>query len=67
MKHNVLAQSLNSNAYKHNPPLAKLVKTGLPFQPHKSFRKADIEARQKLYTDIAQRVWNPKRLDEAGG
>ncbi len=65
MKHNVLAQSLNPNAYKHTPPLAKLIKAGLPFQSHKTFRKIDIEARQKLYTMIAQRVWNPERLSEA--
>ena len=67
MKHNLLAQSLNLDAYKHNPPLAKLIKAGLPFQAHKTFCKTDIEARQKLYTLIAQRVWNPDRLEEAAG
>lgn len=67
MKHNLLAQSLNPNAYKHNPPLSKLIKAGLPFEPHKTYRKTSIEARQMLYTLIAQQVWNPGRLEEAAG
>jgi uncharacterized protein with ParB-like and HNH nuclease domain len=65
MKHNLLAQSLNPNAYKHNPPLAKLIKSGLSFKAHRTFRKSDIETRQKLYISIAQRVWNTSRLEEA--
>jgi len=65
MKHNLVAQSLHPDAYKHNPPLSKLIKTGLPFQAHKQYRKADIEARQELYTLIAERVWSPERLKQA--
>lgn len=67
VKHNLLAQSLNPDAYKHNPPLARLIRAGLPFHAHKAFRKTDIEARQKLYTSIAKRVWDPVRLEEASG
>jgi len=67
MKHNLLAQSLNPDAYNHNPPLAKLIAAGLTFQAHRTFRKADIEARQMLYVLIAQRVWAPSRLEEAAG
>jgi uncharacterized protein with ParB-like and HNH nuclease domain len=64
LKQNLLAQSLNPNAYDRNPPLTKLIQTGLPFVGHTQFRKADIEARQKLYIGIAKQVWNPDRLKE---
>ena len=64
LKHNLLAQSLNPEAYDRNPPLSKLIQEGLPFTGHKEFKKADIEARQKLYVAIAKQVWNPDRLME---
>ncbi len=64
-KHNLLAQSLNEQAYEHNPPLKKLIKAGLPFTGHSHFRKEVIEARQKLYTEIARRTWSTDRLQEA--
>lgn len=62
LEQNLLAQSLNPNAYNRNPPLKKLLQAGLPFIGHKEFKKADIEARQKLYVAIAKQVWNPNRL-----
>jgi hypothetical protein len=62
LKQNLLAQSVNPEAYDHNPPLKKLILAGLPFDGHKEFKKADIEARQKLYVAIAKQVWNPDRL-----
>jgi Protein of unknown function (DUF1524) len=62
---NLLAQSLNPDAYDRNPPLKKLKEAGLPFAGHKEFKKADIEARQRLYVAIAKQVWNPNRLNEA--
>jgi len=65
LKQNLLAQSLNPTAYDYSPPLRKVIKAGLPFVGHKQFRKADIETRQKLYTQIAKQVWNPGRLNEA--
>jgi uncharacterized protein with ParB-like and HNH nuclease domain len=65
LKDNLLAQSLNPDAYDHNPPLKKVIDAGLPFAAHNMFQKADIEARQKLYGDIANRLWSPKRLNEA--
>jgi uncharacterized protein with ParB-like and HNH nuclease domain len=67
LKQNLLAQSLNPQAYDHNPPLKKLIQAGLPFAEHKQFRKSDIETRQKLYVSIANQVWNPDRLQEAAG
>jgi len=64
MKQNLLAQSLNSKAYERNPPLNKLIKSGLPFTGHSKFHKIDIDSRQKLYVKIAKLVWNPDRLRE---
>jgi hypothetical protein len=67
LEQNLLAQSLNPDAYDRNPPLKKLREAGLPFTGHKEFKKVDIEARQKLYVAIAKQVWNPNRLNEAVG
>jgi hypothetical protein len=67
LEQNLLAQSLNPDAYDRNPPLKKLKQAGLPFIGHKEFKKADIETRQKLYVAIANQVWNPDRLNEIAG
>lgn len=61
---NLLAQSLNSQCYDHNPGFLRYKeRSGLPFQPHKEFKKADLDARQKLYQKIAEEIWNPERLN----
>ena len=62
LEQNLLAQSLNPDAYVRNPPLKKLKAAGLPFVGHKEFKKLDIETRQKLYVAIAKQVWDPDRL-----
>ena len=67
LEQNLLAQSLNPDAYDRNPPLKKLKQAGLPFAGHEVFKKTDIETRQNLYIAIAKQVWNPDRLNEAGG
>ena len=60
---NLLAQSLHENAYKHDPGFRRFRdESGLPFQPHSEFRKTDLDTRQRLYHDIAERVWAPERL-----
>ena len=60
---NLLAQSLHEDAYNHNPGFRKLRDdTDLPFQPHEKFRKADFDARQVLYRQIAEQIWNPENL-----
>src|SRR5262245_9064082 len=64
LKQNILAQSLNPNAYDRNPPLKKAIQSGLPFKGYGEFGKAQIEARQKLYVAIAKQVWNSDRLKE---
>jgi len=60
---NLLARSLHAQAYDHNPGFKQLIATsGLPFQAHAGFKKADLDARQVLYQKLAERIWNPDRL-----
>lgn len=60
---NLLAQSLHEKAYERNPGFRQFIeKSGLPFQAHPEFKKADLDARQKLYQLLAKQIWNPERL-----
>ena len=62
---NLLAKSLNPQCYSHNPGFLKFVQeSGLLFQAHEEFRKADLDARTQLYIQIAEQLWNPARLAE---
>lgn len=62
---NTLARTLCDGAYERNPGLNKFLETsGLPFKPHPQFRKSDLEARQKLYIEICNRIWGVERLQE---
>ena len=62
---NLLARSLHPLAYEKNPGFARFVKeSGLPFRAHESFQSADLDARQELYQQLAERVWDPRRLRE---
>jgi hypothetical protein len=63
---NLLARSLNENAYHYNPGFRRfLEQSGLPFRAHADFRKADLDDRQRLYGQLADYIWSPERLDEA--
>lgn len=63
LKENLLAQSLHEKAYENNPGFKQFIeKSGLPLHPHLEFKKADLDARQKLYRQLAERIWNPERL-----
>ena len=63
---NLLARSLNSNAYDHNPGFRRFREnSGLLFCAHAEFRKADLDERQGLYGQLANYIWNPARLGEA--
>ncbi|GAA3713825.1 DUF262 domain-containing protein [Microlunatus aurantiacus] len=60
---NLLASSLDPQAYEKNPGFVEFIKTtGLPFKPHEEFRSADVVERGNLYREIAKRVWNPDDL-----
>jgi hypothetical protein len=60
---NLLARSLHSQAYEHNPGFVTFVQeSGLPFHPHSQFKKADLDERGVLYRKIAERIWDPDQL-----
>lgn len=60
---NLLAQSLHEQAYDHDPKFQQFRDaTGLAFRPHAEFKKADLDARQQLYRQIAERIWDPGTL-----
>jgi hypothetical protein len=60
---NLLAQSLCDKAYKHNPGFHRFIQESqLPFRAHPHFKKADLDLRQALYRQIAERIWDPERL-----
>jgi hypothetical protein len=60
---NLRARSLHERAYDHNPGFKRFIAdSGLPFQSHAGFKKADLDARQELYLKLAERIWNPERL-----
>lgn len=60
---NLLAQSLHEKAYDHNPGFRRFRDdSGLAFRSHVEFKKADLDARQELYRQIAEQIWNPKIL-----
>jgi hypothetical protein len=62
---NLLARSLHEAAYDHNPGFKDfVVASGLPFKPHEKFRKADLDARQDLYLKLAERIWDPARIEK---
>jgi hypothetical protein len=65
---NLLARSLHERAYEHNPGFRRFLGgSGLPFRPHRDFRKADLDARQALYLALAERIWSPERLIREAG
>ncbi|MBV6522215.1 MAG: hypothetical protein MNPFHGCM_02361 [Gemmatimonadaceae bacterium] len=60
---NLLARSLHESAYDHNPGFKRFIaESGLPFRANAKFRKADLDARQALYQQLAERIWSPERL-----
>jgi len=60
---NLLARSLHERAYEHNPGFLRFIEeSGLPFKPHPEFKKADLDARQRLYQALAERIWSPEQL-----
>lgn len=36
--------------------------SSLALRPHAEFKKADLDARQELYRQIAEQIWSPKLL-----
>jgi Protein of unknown function (DUF1524) len=62
---NLLARSLDEQCYEKNPSfLAYIYRSGLPFRPHSTFKKVDLDARQELYRLICEEIWSPSRFDK---
>ena len=56
---NQLAKSLHDRAYEHDPGFLRFIRdTGLGFQAHGEFKKADLDSRQRLYGQLAEQIWN---------
>lgn len=63
VKQNLLALSLHERAYENDPGFKRFVnESGLCFHPHTEFKKADLDERQTLYLQLAERVWSPDNL-----
>lgn len=63
LEENLLAQSLHERAYERNPGFQDFIqRSRLSFHPCPNFKKADLDNRQKLYQQLAERIWNPERL-----
>jgi uncharacterized protein with ParB-like and HNH nuclease domain len=62
---NLLARSLNEQCYRNNPSFLTFKNhSGLPFKPHPTFKKADLDDRQQLYQLICEEIWSPSRFDK---
>jgi len=60
---NLLAKSLNEQAYTLNPGFMRFIdSSGLPFNSMTEFKKANLDARQVLYGKLAELIWNPDIL-----
>lgn len=59
IKENLLAKSLCPLAYMNNPNFNQLrIVLRLPFKPHNSFKKQDVDERQSLYKIICENIWD---------
>ncbi|GHO76995.1 hypothetical protein KSD_47660 [Ktedonobacter sp. SOSP1-85] len=62
---NLLARSLHPLCYQNNPSFLHFVEqSGLPFRPHETFTKEDLDERQRLYQLICEQIWSPNRFDQ---
>ena len=63
LNENLLAQSLHERTYERNTDFQNFIqRSRLSFEPCRNFKKADLDDRQKLYQQLAKRIWNPERL-----
>ena len=68
LEENLLAQSLHERTFERKPDFQEFIQRSfLEFRPCSSFKKADLDDRQKLYRQLAKRIWNPERLRIAHG
>jgi len=63
VQQNLLASSLNAQAYEHDPGFQRyLDDTKMPFRSYDQFDRVALEERQRLYLRLAEQVWDPARL-----
>ena len=63
LKENLLAKSLHERTYGRNRRFREFIQSSrLLFRPCPDFKRADLDDRQKLYQQLAKRIWNPERL-----
>ncbi|WP_027504827.1 DUF262 domain-containing protein [Rhodococcus sp. UNC23MFCrub1.1] len=63
-KQNLLASSLTSAAYRHQPQFSQFMeREGLKFRPYDVFGRSEQLERRELMSQLAQRVWDPQRLE----
>lgn len=64
---NILAQALNSGAYRRNPKFVPL-KEEFGFKSYDTqFDKTSIRERTQLYTKLAKAIWNPEIIRKLAG
>lgn len=62
-KQNLLAASLNSSAYEHQPQFANfMAQNNLPFEPYANFNKEEQLKRRKLIKALVNQIWSVDRL-----
>lgn len=65
---NLLAASLDPQAYEKNPGFVRFVRSrGLDFRPYDAFTATSVTERGDLYRAIAKQVWNPEDLLRVAG
>jgi uncharacterized protein with ParB-like and HNH nuclease domain len=62
---NLLAKSLSSDCYQNNPQFKRFFESeNLQFKSYDIFDKKALLERQKLFEDIAKKIWSIDKLDE---
>ena len=65
LSQNPLARSLHEQAYDLNPDFRRFIEeSGLPFGAHAGFKRVELDARQQLYRQLAERIWDPERVTQ---
>ncbi|HXG01117.1 MAG TPA: HNH endonuclease family protein [Bacteroidota bacterium] len=68
LKQDLLAQSLHPKCYERNPGFLRFIESsGLPFKSYEHFKKAELDERQRLLTQLAEQTWSVKRLYSMAG
>lgn len=65
---NWLAKTLDSRAYQNNPGLKRVIdRHQIALAAHAEFTPEVLEARQRVYLQLAETIWSPDRLARVTG